>query len=415
MQTRREFLTTSAAAGFTFTAMNRGIAANKPPLRIAAVNTVYSKLSHAYHIVGRLIHGYTIGGKLHQPNVKVSRMYNAQYHADGSWKDISRPLAAKKSIPLVESIAECLGGKSSLDVDGVLLIAEHGNYPRNELGQLQYPRYEFFEQILDVFEASKRVVPVFVDKHLSYDHIKARKMYDRAQKLEVPMMAGSSLPVTFRRPEWEPEFGAKIEEAVVVFAADLDIYGIHAFEVAQSLLERRANAETGIASVRTLTGDAVWKAWDAREWSPDLVEAALRRAPSRDYGNPRDQVPKPAAICITYRDGTRATLLSLAGYINDLAAAVRIKNEPKPFATWFMLPAPPGARFFDPLTFYIEEFIQARKAPYPVERTLLGSVMLDFAMRSAANGGELIKNDAMHISYQPINRSYFFKGSASDD
>jgi hypothetical protein len=229
------------------------------------------------------------------------------------------------------------------------------------------------------------------------------------------LMAGSSLPVTWRRPEWEPDFGAKIEEAVVCFYADLEIYGFHAFEVLQCLLERRRGGETGVKSVRALKGDEVWKAWDKGAWSKELAEAALRRSASRDYGTPRDHVENPVAFLVEYRDGTRAALLHLPGYVADLTAAVRVAGDPKPHATWFVLPAPPGARFFDPLTFYIEKFLATGQSPYLVERTLLTSIMLDFAMRSAADGGTTMTDPALAVAYQPKDESYFFKGPYSDE
>jgi hypothetical protein len=256
---------------------------------------------------------------------------------------------------------------------------------------------------------------VFVDKHLSYDHVKARAMYDTAKKLGFGLMAGSSLPVTWRRPEWEPDFGARIEEAVVCYYADPDIYGIHALEVLQCLLERRKGGETGVKSVTAIKGDAVWQAWEKGAWSKDLAEAALRRSGSRDYGTPRDHVETPIATMIEYLDGTRGTLLHLPGYVADLTAAVRIAGEPKPHATWFVLPAPPGARFFDPLTFYIERFFRTGKSPYPVERTLLTSILHDFAMRSAFEGGQPMTDSAMKVAYQPANESYFFRGPYSDE
>lgn len=411
MNRREAFQTALALAGTSLAAP----AADAKPKRIASVNSLYYKLSHSYHIAGRMMFGYTVKGKHHQPNVRVVRMFNDQYHADGRMQDLSRQLAKTKNFEIAETIAAALGGKGMLDVDGVLLICEHGDYPRNKLGQILYPRYEMFEQIVEVFKTSKKSVPVFVDKHLSYDHAKAKKMYDTAKSMGFGLMAGSSLPVTWRKPEWEPDLGAKIQEAVVCYYSDLDIYGFHALEVLQCLLERRAGGETGVKSVQTIQGDAVWKAWDRGAWDKDLAEAALRRSGSRDYGMPRDHVEKPTAFLVEYLDGTRATLLNLPGYVADLTAAVRIQGDPKPHATWFVLPLPPGARFFDPLTFHIESFLESGKSPYPVERTLLTSTVLDFAHRSLADGSKPISHDAMKVAYQPAKESHFFKGPYSDD
>ena len=93
-----------------------------------------------------------------------------------------------------ESVEEALGGPNSLDVDAVLLIIEHGDYPVNEFGQVEYPRFEMFQKIVEVFRKSGRSVPVFVDKHLSYDHRKAAQMVATAQDMKFGLMAGSSLP-----------------------------------------------------------------------------------------------------------------------------------------------------------------------------------------------------------------------------
>jgi hypothetical protein len=412
---RRDFL--HAAAGLTGGCLlSPHLTAGEPKRRrVAAVNSIYYKLSHSYHIVGRFVYGYTVAGKHHQPAFDVVRMFNHQYHADGRMQDLARPLAKKKGIELVDTVADALGGKGSLDVDAVLMIVEHGDYPRNDRGQILYPRAEFFEQIVEVFKSSKRTAPVFCDKHLSYDHAKARKMYDTAREMGFGLMAGSSLPVTWRRPEWEPEFGAKVEEAVVCYYADPDIYGIHALETLQCLLERRRGGETGVKSVTALTGDAVWKAWDRGAWSNELAEAALRRSSTRDYGTPRDLVESPRAALVEYLDGTRAALLHLPGYVADITAAVKLAGDPKPHATWFVLPAPPGARFFDPLTFHIEKFFAAGKPPWPVERTLLTTTVHDFAMRSAAEGGMPMSDTALKVAYTPPNESFFFKGPYSDE
>jgi len=406
-----------AAAGLLGTAAQPWTArAQEPkPKRLAAVNSAYFKLSHSYHIVGRLVYGYTVQGKHHQPAFQVVRQFNDQYHADGRMQDLARPLAKNKGVAIANTIEEALGGANAPDVDGVLMIVEHGDYPRNKFGQILYPRAEFFQQIVDVFKKANKVVPVFVDKHLSYDRVKARKMYDTAKAMGIPLMAGSSLPVTFRRPEWELPFGAGVEEAVVCFYADLDIYDFHALETLQCLLERRKGGETGVKSVRVLTGDAVWKAWDRGEWNKDLAEAALKRSPTRDYGTPRDHVEKPTAVTVEYLDGTRGTLLHLPNYVADITAAVKLKGDPKLHATLFALPGPPGARFFDALTFQIEEFFATGKAPYPIERTLLTSTLHDFVMQSSGETIAVVSDPAMKIAYQIPDKSWFFRGPFSDE
>jgi len=63
----------------------------------------------------------------------------------------------------------------------------------NEFGQILYPRYELFQQIVEVFKKSGKSVPVFCDKHLSYDHKKAAEMVATAKKMGFGLMAGSSL------------------------------------------------------------------------------------------------------------------------------------------------------------------------------------------------------------------------------
>ena len=83
--------------------------------------------------------------------------------------------------PTIAEALRCGGDK--LAVDAVLIIGEHGDYPRNEKGQILYPRYEFFKQCVDVFEKDGRAVPVYNDKHLSYSFEKAKWMVDASKRL----------------------------------------------------------------------------------------------------------------------------------------------------------------------------------------------------------------------------------------
>ena len=72
-------------------------------------------------------------------------------------RDLSRDRAKRfPSMKMYPTIAEALTlGGSKLAVDGIVVIGEHGKYPRNEKGQTQYPRYEFFQEIFKVLRVKR--------------------------------------------------------------------------------------------------------------------------------------------------------------------------------------------------------------------------------------------------------------------
>ena len=150
--------------------------------------------------------------------------------------DLGAFMARKHGLRVCQSIREALCcGTNTLAVDGVLLIGEHGDYPENELGQQMYPRRHFFEQASAVMAASGRSVPVFIDKYLAASWEDARWMYDRAKQLQIPFMAGSSVPMCFWRntldgrgyPEAEHPLGVELEDAVLLSYGGLEAYGYH--------------------------------------------------------------------------------------------------------------------------------------------------------------------------------------------
>ena len=137
--------------------------------------------------------GYEYDGELHYPPFQVVSLYVDQQHED----DISALRAEQYGFRILPDITSALTlGGDTLAVDGVLLVCENGDYPTDDRGAILYPRYEFFQELVDVFRASGRSVPVFNDKHLSYDWDQARWMYEQLVDLEIPMLAGSSLPST---------------------------------------------------------------------------------------------------------------------------------------------------------------------------------------------------------------------------
>ncbi len=392
---------------------------DKPPKKLAVVTTAYFYLSHAYHVCGRFLYGYLRDGKLHYPDFGIAGMYVEQQKDN----DLSRELSKKHGFPLFPDVAGALTlGGDKLAVDGVLLIGEHGDYPYNDKGQKLYPRYELFQKIVEVFKKSGRSVPVFNDKHLYYDRKKAKEMVETARKVGFPLMAGSSLPVTWRRPEIELPLGCEIKDALVASRGELEIYGIHSLETLQCMVERRKGGEAGVKAVQCLEGDAVWKAGDDGVWSWNLLEAALERSPSRNVGDVKENCrhyrslekpelrKSPLAFVVEYRDGLRATVLVLNGHVDDTTFAARLGGENKPAATMFYLPPPPGAAFLEALTTHVERFLATAKPPYPVERTLLTGGILDCALDSRLRNHKRLETPDLDVSYKAPKDSGFLRG-----
>jgi hypothetical protein len=387
---------------------------------LAVVTTVYRPLSHSYHIAGRFLHGYAQGNKLHVPNQYIHSLFVHQTPEN----DLSREVGKEHGIKVTRNIEDALLSGGKLAVEGVLLISEHGNYPLNDKGQILYPRFEWMEQIAAAFKKAGRSVPVFNDKHLSYTFDKAKKMLARGAELGFPVMAGSSLPVVWRRPELEIDLDSPIEDGLVAAYGPLEVYGFHALETLAVMLERRKGGEMGVKAITCLTGREVWRAADAGKWSWDLLEAALARSETVNPGDIRKntgamkvlgQPAAPAtAFLIEYRDGTRGTVLLLNGHIRDFVFAAKIKGKPRPSSCLFVVPPPPGARFFDAQVKNIEKFFETGKAPYPVERTLLTTGMLDAAITSHSRKGARIETPELDVRYTAPADSGFVRGSIAE-
>ena len=383
--------------------------------RIAVVTTVYRYLSHAQHLVDRFLVGYPRDGAWHRPDMKVVSLYVDQ-KPEG---DQSAARAKEFGFDLYPTIAEtlrCGGGR--LAVDAVLVIGEHGEYSRNEKGQVLYPRYDFVKQCVDVFEKDGASVPVYNDKHLSYSFDKARWMVDAARRLKFPMLAGSSLPVTWRLPDIELPLNCEIEDALVVGYGGADVMDFHGLEALQCMVERRKGGETGVAAVQMLEGEAVWKAGETRRYSRDLLVAALSRSDTPQGqtltdGRTQDLVAKgelpklvknPAAYFIEYRDGLHATLLMLNGAVKDFTFAARVKGAGLQSTQFFLSPEP-NVTYSACLVRKIEELFETGNAPYPVERTLLVSGVLESCLTSRFEGQKRLQTPHLDVRYRAPQQS----------
>jgi len=324
------------------------------------------------------------------------------------------------------TIAEALTlGGSKLAVDGVVLVGEHGHYPRNQKGQTKYPRYEFFQQIVKVFRDSGRSVPVFNDKHLSWNWPWAKEMYDVSRSMGFAFMAGSSLPVTWRTPSLEMPAGARVREAVCVCYGGVDSYDFHGLETIQCMVERRAGGESGVKWVQAYRGENFWKAYRDGVWPRDLMDAALTRShtltPARKGFNNvfptlddmRRLVKDPVAYRYEHEDGLRSTMLLMEGLVADFNFATRIEGRAEPFSTQMYLPMPDGrttlANFFSPLVNNMEKMFLTGTPTYPVERTLLTTGLTAAGVESLYRKQARYDTPHLAIRYQPTQESTFWR------
>lgn len=416
---RRTFL---GAVGAGLMVGPMALAQNAPSRRkrMAIITTEWRYHSHAWHMGERFLVGYPVKGEWHQPPFDVVSAYVDQFPEN----DLSRQRAEEFKFPIYKTIAEALRcGGDKLAVDAVLIIGEHGNYPKSEYGQTKYPRYEFFKQTADVFRKDGRVVPVFNDKHLSWNWDWAKEMYDISQEMKIPFAAGSSLPVTWRMPSIDLPYGAEVAEMMSVAIGGMDSYDFHALEVIQCMAERRKGGETGVSAVQGLRGEAVWKAmaagsWSAGGWDPTLFEACLTRTQTLNqpktfsHRHPtdaqiREWVADPVAYRIEYTDGTKATMLIMNGLVNDFTFAAKIKGQATPLSTLFYLPPNPNVTYSAELMSKAEETFLTGKSPCPLERTLLTTGLVEAGVRSVGTGQKRVETPHLAIRYQAPRNSTF--------
>jgi len=386
--------------------------------QIAVITTVYRYLSHAQHMADRFLVGYPHNGGWHRPEMKVVSLYVDQKPPG----DLSAERAREFDFRVFPTIAEALRcGGGQLAVDAVLIIAEHGDYPRNEKGQILYPRYEFFKQCVEVFEKDGRAVPVYNDKHLSYSFEKANWMVEASKRLKFPMLAGSSLPVTWRLPELELPLECEIESALMVGEGGSDAMDFHALEAMQCMVERRKGGETGVKAVQMIEGDAVWKAGEEGRWSKPMLSAALSRSDTplgltladgrtQDLvgsGEVRKLAKNPAAYFIDYYDGLHCTLLMLDGALRDFNFAARLRGSKEIVSTQFFLSPVPNVTYSACLVRKIEEMFRTGQAPYPVERTLLTSGVLEACLTSRLQDHKRLETPPLAVRYRAPSDSQY--------
>lgn len=365
----------------------------EPPKTIAVVANYYGQPGcHANELATRFFTGFPFGDRLVRPQVRVASLYIDQREPDG----IGERIAAKMGVPVYPTIRETLTlGGEKLAVDGVLYVGQHGKFLTSRLGARMYPHLAHLDEVFRVFEASGRSVPVFNDKELAYSWLDTAWIRERARELRVPLMAGSVVPLGRRVPAVDHAIGEPIDDIVGIGYGGLESYAFHVVETVQSVLERRAGGETGVASVRFLSGPAVFDAADAGEFSMELAEAGCAAMAFRKGAGIRAVERNPLLTLIRYRDGTRAAALQLQRHVGEQwgyaartprgTVACRLEGD-----------------FFSYQALNFERLVRAGTLPHPIERNVLTTGIVCAAMESRAAGGKEIPTPHLAISYRPV-------------
>jgi hypothetical protein len=126
-------------------------------------------------------------------------------------------------------------------------------------------------------------------------------------------------------------------------------------------------------------------------------------------------LPETLAYFIEHRDGFRTTLF-LAN-IHDFNYAGLRSDTGEIISCQMYLPMPghsaTTADFFNPLVRHIETLVLEKRAPYPVERTLLTSGMTLAAVDSIHKGYSPVETPDMSVVYAGPRESTFWRELAN--
>ncbi len=366
--------------------------------KLAVLLTQYGATSHGVCYCTKFLEGKQFDDHYEPPRCDVVAMHLMEIASD----DVGVAIAKKHQVPMYPSVATALcRGDDELAVDGVVIVGEHGTYPLNAKGQQLYPRRELFDQVTSVFRQSGRVVPIFNDKHMSWNWTWAKYMWHTIRQMKIPWMAGSSLPFAKFEPFVPLPDGKPLDHLIAVGYGGLESYGFHALETGQRVAECRAGGEAGVRSVQVLSGQAVWDAHNSGHWPQEIADAALG-AVKQPHGKPQDYTADVHAFDIEYRDGQRMTVLMANGYCQEFAFAYRVKGSSDIVAASYLLDPVPRLKHFSSTVRALEDMYLTGKPTAPGERTYLTTGILAYGVDSHYRGGVKLETPDLNIAYKPM-------------
>jgi len=389
------------------------------PFQIAVVSTTFYIRSHSDVIATRWttprpadpIWGWS------GPSSQLASIHIEQI----TERDTGVAWAKENNIPLMGSIEEAITlGTGNIAVNAVLIIGEHGDYPQNEYDQKTYPRKRLFDSVVAVFKKYGKVLPVFNDKHYSYNPEWAVEMYQTAKAMGFPLLGGSSIPHTPFEPEPDLARGFKPRKALSVYYGDKEAYLYHSYEFAQSILEKRAGGEAGIRGITVYTGEQVWDELEKR-FGNELLDAAISRGRKINPGDRRENCakaqrqPMPILTIAHHADGLESGHVNLSGHCEGWSTAIETED-----GRIHSTGATDGGEdvwyaHFATFSKLIEEFFKTGKYPFASERALLTSVATDLSLYAFMEPGKPLETPLAMIPYQPLPQDAYYHPKVKAD
>jgi hypothetical protein len=383
--------------------------------RVSVIITEYWEISHADVIVSKMLEGFTLDGRTYTSSLDIVSMYVDHFPAN----DLSRELCARHHINLHTSIRNALlNGKTAFDLDGIILIGEHGDYPINQYGQILFPRRRFFAECLQVMLEFDRIVPIYSDKAFAVVKKDILWLYRQIKKYHLPFYSSSLLPLARQYPDFAaPPAGSPICKILGfecyggyyavhpavdysqyrIFEHGVDYANYHRMEMIQSIVEQRACGETGVDCVRAYEGAEALEKLFSRQWQA-LGESLAGFINLPDLATVAEHLTRPIFFEVDYMDGLALGLLCTDQEITENVCAHQTGEGAAPHCTQFILQSRKPYVDFGRLALQIERFIHTSKPPFPVERSLITAGTSDALMRALKLKKE-IKTPYLHVTY----------------
>lgn len=361
--------------------------------KIAFVLDEFALGTPAQHLLDRFLMGYHRDGKWIKPEDRLVAISIPEEKWDAELDRRVKDFDLRKT----QSLVEALEG-----ANGVVVAGKGVEGDANDL-KLKF-----------VIERVPEGCPVFIYGAGGSDANSTGKLMAIADGRNVPLAAGSTIPVTWRLPELQIEPGAKVKRALAVVHGDFpsaEYFGLEATlpiteTRAVDVLKREVGAEIRRREKRWMfTG---LETWDIREdielmmkrdnWG-GLLAAALSRSNSPqgksvEDGRTQDlsslsaffELGKDLRMArIVEIDGYQSMIVVANGVVEDFTLAVEYADG-KMASTQIYRPPGPARNDFDRLAETIEDLFETGKAPWSFVRTfqevsLLGIMRLHESYR----------------------------------